>query len=121
MTENRFGNVRFDGVCTDTSNAAYPVDAVVSAVEADFDPPHDEAAIHLALTLLHRGYVERVDDGRGNGFVLSEAAHELRDSGRLVAEVCAAVEPRVRDGDEGDAAAFVGFVDDVIETVAEDV
>jgi len=117
VTENRYGGVVFDGVCTDTSNAAYPVDRIASAVEAEFDPPWDEAAIHLGLTLLHRGFVEHDADG----FVLSDRAHELRDDGELVAEVCAVVKPRFRDGDEEDAAAFVGFVGDVIEALAEDV
>lgn len=117
MTENRYGGVVFDGVCTDTSNAAYPVDAIAASVEPRFNPPWDEAAIHLGLTLLHRGFVEE----EGEGFVLSERAHELRGDKELVGEVCAVLKPRFRDGDEEDAAAFVGFVDDVIKALAEDV
>jgi hypothetical protein len=115
VTENRYGRVRFDGVCVDTSNAAYPVDEVRSEVEPAFDPPWDGAAVHLALTLLHRGYVVRDTDG----FVLSEEARELTED-ELVGSVCEDVRPRV-DGDTSDAAAFVGFVGDVLDTLTEDV
>ena len=115
MTENRYGRVRFDGVCVDTSNAAYPVDEVRRAVEPAFDPPWDGAAVHLALTLLHKGYVVRDSDG----FVLSDGAHETAQD-ELIARVCEDVRPRV-EGDVSDAAAFVGFVGDVIDTLTEDV
>ncbi|MFP4187981.1 MAG: hypothetical protein ACLFR5_01035 [Halobacteriales archaeon] len=116
MTENRYGNVYFDGVCTDTSNAAYPVDRVHAAVEPAFDPPWDEPAVHLALTLLHNGYVVR----DGDGFSLSEDARELTNE-ELVAQVCDDVHPRVPDGDASDAAAFVSFVGDVLGALTEDV
>ena len=115
VTENRYGRVRFDGVCVDTSNAAYPVEEVRRAVEPAFDPPWDSTAVHLGLTLLHKGYVVQGSDG----FVLSDEANELtRDE--LVGRVCEDVGPRV-DGGRSDAAAFVAFVGDVIDAVTEDV
>ena len=117
MTENRYGNVYFDGVCADTSNAAYPVDRVSAAVEPVFEPPWDEPAVHLALTLIHRGYVVEA----GDGFALSDEATELTED-ELVASVCADLRPRLEgDGDEDEAAAFVGFVRDVLGSLTEEV
>jgi len=110
VTENRYGGVVFDGVCSDLSNAAYPVDEVRRAVEPSFEPPRVDAAVHLGLTLLHHGYVVR----DGDGFALSGEAEEARKEDRLVTQILETVEPRVRDGDEEGAAAFVGFVRRVI-------
>lgn len=110
MTENRYGGVVFEGVCSDLSNAAYPVEEVRRAVEPSFEPPWTDAAIHLGLTLLHHGYVVR----DGDSFALSDEAHEAHREGSLVAEVCETVEPRVPGDDDAEAAAFVGFVRGVI-------
>jgi len=110
VTENRYGNVYFDGVCTDTSNAALPVDEVRRAVEPEFEPPWDEPAVHVGLTAVHRGTVVR----DGDGFVVP-------DDREAVAELCAELRPRVRDGDENDAAAFVAFVRDVVDALTEEV
>lgn len=116
MTENRYGGVVFEGVCSDLSNAAYPVDDVRRAVESSFEPPRVDAAVHLGLTLLHHGYV--VPDG--NGFVLSDEARQAHAEDRLVAQVCETVEPRVREGEEDDAVAFVAFVRRVIESLTDE-
>lgn len=110
VTENRYGNVYFDGVCTDTSNAALPVDEVRRAVEPAFEPPWDEPAVHVGLTAVHQGTVVR----DGDGFAVP-------DDEETVAELCAELRPRVRDGDEDDAAAFVAFVRDVVGALTEDV
>jgi hypothetical protein len=117
VTENRYGAVRFDGVCTDTSNAAYPVEEVRRTLEPAFEPPWDSTAVHLGVTLLHNGYVVR----DGDGFELSDRARgEGRDE--LVSRVCADLRPRLDpDGSDEDAAAFVSFVVDVIEALTEDV
>jgi hypothetical protein len=116
VTENRYGGVVFEGVCSDLSNAAYPVDDVRHAVERSFDPPHLDAAVHLGLTLLHNGYVVHTEDG----FALSDEAKEAREDGSLVARICETVEPSVREGDEKDAVAFVGFVREVVGTLVEE-
>ncbi len=119
VTENRYGGVVFDGVCSDTSNAAYPVDEVRRAVEPSFEPPWTDAAIHLGLTLLHHGYVRRSTDG----FSLSDEADAM-DADALIADICETVEPRVLDGEKvsqaGQAAAFVGFVRDVVDALADE-
>lgn len=117
VTENRYGRVYFDGVCSDTSNAAYPVDEVREAVEDDFEPPWTDAAVHLGLTLLHRGYVVY----EGDAFALSEKARDASRDGRLVADICEDVRPRVEEGRESDAAAFVGFVRGVVNCLTEEV
>jgi hypothetical protein len=117
VTENRYGRVRFDGVCTDTSNAAYPVDEVRRALEPAFDPPWDGTAIHIGVTLLHNGYVVRGTDG----FVPSEDTRQL-DNDEVVSRVCEDLSPRLDpDGSEADAASFVTFVGDVFEALTEDV
>ncbi|MDZ7689129.1 MAG: hypothetical protein U5J64_10540 [Halobacteriales archaeon] len=116
MTENRYGVVVFEGVCSDLSNAAYPVEEVRCAVEDSFDPPRIDTAVHLGLTLLHHGYVVR----RGDGFTLSDEANEARDDGILVAQICETVEPRVPEGEEDEAVAFVEFVRRVVETLVGD-
>lgn len=115
MTENRYGGVVFEGVCSDLSNAAYPVDDVRRAVESSFEPPRVDAAVHLGLTLLHHGYLVR----DGDGFALSGEAKAARAEDRLVAQVCETVEPRVRDGNEDEAADFVVFVRRVIESLGD--
>ena len=113
MTENRYGGVVFEGVCSDLSNAAYPVEEVRRAVETSFEPPRLDAAVHLGLTLLHHGYVARSDDG----FALSDEAKAAREKDVLVAQVCETIEPCVRDGEEDEAVAFVEFVRRVIESL----
>jgi hypothetical protein len=115
VTENRYGRVRFDGVCTDTSNAALPVERVRRAVEPDFEPPWDDAAVHLALTVVHRGFVAE----GGDGFELAEGVNDLPEE-EVVARVCDEVRPRV-DGGTSDAAAFVSFVRDVLVSLTEEV
>ena len=119
VTENRYGGVVFEGVCSDLSNAAYPVEEVRRAVEPSFDPPWVDAAVHLGLTLLHHGYVVREEDDDG-GFALSDEAHEALEEGSLVAEVCETVEPRLRGDDGAEAAAFVGFVRRVVESLTDE-
>lgn len=113
VTENRYGGVFFEGVCSDLSNAAYPVEEVRRAVEPSFDPPRVDAAVHLGLTLLHHSYVAH-EDKEDSGFALSEDAHEALREDRLLADVCETIEPRVRENDDEEMAAFVGFVRDVI-------
>jgi hypothetical protein len=117
VTESRYGAVVFEGVCTDTSNAAYPVEEVRRAVEPRFDPPWDESAIHLGLTLFAGGFVEHT----GDGFVLSEDARTARENGELIARVCDKLNPTVTEGKEDEAAEFVVFVDEVVDALAEDV
>ncbi len=119
MTENRYGGVVFEGVCSDLSNAAYPVEEVRRAVEPSFGPPWVDAAVHLGLTLLHHGYVvhEDTDDG---SFALSEEAQEAHREDRLVADVCETIEPRVREDDDAEVAAFVGFVRRVVESLTSE-
>ncbi|MFB6284187.1 MAG: hypothetical protein ABEK59_09700 [Halobacteria archaeon] len=58
MTSNRFGNVVFEGVCTDYSNAAYPVDRVRGMVAEELDPRHRDPAIHIGLTLIDEGILD---------------------------------------------------------------
>lgn len=116
MTENRYGGVVFDGVCSDLSNAAYPVEDVRRAVESSFEPPRVDAAVHLGLTLLHHGYVAR----DGGGFSLSDEARDAYEEDRLVAKVCETVEPRVREGEENNAVAFIEFVRQVIESLTDE-
>ena len=116
MTENRYGGVVFEGVCSDLSNAAYPVEEVRRAVETSFEPPRLDAAVHLGLTLLHHGYVVRSDDG----FALSDEGKAAREKDVLVAQICETLEPRVRDGEEDDAVAFVEFVRRVVESLTDE-
>jgi hypothetical protein len=115
VTENRYGGVVFEGVCSDLSNAAYPVEEVRRSVEPSFEPPWVDAAVHLGLTLLHHGYVVHQ---KGGSFALSEEAQGARSEDRLVADVCETVEPRVADDDAGpEMAAFVGFVREVMASL----
>jgi len=111
VTENVYGGVVFEGVCTDLSNAAYPVEEVRERVEADFDA-HENTAIHLALTLLHHGFVERTD---GGGFALSDEAEELADDGALFETFCRRTDVRPRS--EEDLARFASFFDEVVVAV----
>lgn len=117
MTENRYGGVVFEGVCSDLSNAAYPVEEVRRSVETSFEPPWVDAAVHLGLTLLHHGYVVHEEGTDDDSFALSEEAHEALDEDRLVADVCETIEPRVREDDDAEMAAFVGFVRRVVESL----
>jgi len=119
VTENRYGGVVFEGVCSDLSNAAYPVEEVRRAVEPSFEPPWVDAAVHLGLTLLHHGYVVHKDTEDG-GFALSEEAHGALEENRLVAEVCETIEPRVREDDDAEMAAFVGFVRRVVGALTDE-
>jgi len=119
VTENRYGSVVFEGVCSDLSNAAYPVEEVRRAVEPSFEPPWVDAAVHLGLTLLHHGYVVHE---KGGNFALSDEAHGALEESRLVAEVCETIEPRVRKDDDADPemAAFVGFVRRVVGALTDE-
>jgi len=113
VTENVYCGVVFEGVCTDLSNAAYPVEEVRERVEPDFET-HEDTAIHLALTLLHHGLVER---SGGGGFELSEEARGLADDGELFETFCWRAD--VRPSTEEDLARFASFFEEVAEVVAD--
>jgi len=109
VTENVYRGVVFEGVCTDLSNAAYPVEEVRERVESGFDR-HRNTAIHLALTLFHHGFVESLGEGR---FGLSEKARRLYNEGILFERFCerADVCPKT----EAALARFASFFEKVIE------
>jgi len=113
VTENVYRGVVFDGVCTDLSNAAYPVERVRARVEPRF-PECPDTAIHLALTLLHHGYVRETEDG----FELSDTGETAIEEGALVDLFCEDADVRPRD--ERALARFATLVTGVAEAIVGD-
>ena len=58
MTTNSFGGVTFDGVCTDYSNAAYPVEKIRRMIAPEVEERYRNTAVHLALSLIDVGLLE---------------------------------------------------------------